>query len=211
MLDAGAESWRGAPAQETPRTAPAAAAPAGPGASARPAAEPAPRGLWRLALRGVGLTLFVIGLVGIVLPFWPTTVLWIFAVLAFGRADPAFAERIRAWPQIGPIVADFVDHGVLAPIGKAGALCALGAWALAAPFALAPGVALYAVLAVVLGLGVYFATRPSRRPGAPAPDAEIIAAARRALRRAGLRAGRKLRGATAMARAWPLAPMPFWL
>lgn len=120
--------------------------------------------LWRI----LGWFLFALGLAGLVLPLFPTTIFWILAALALQRSDPAFAERIRSWPQVGPAVADYLDHGVISPRGKLAALAALAASsaliAATAPNPLIIGVALGALGAVAL----YVATRPSR-PGHPAP------------------------------------------
>ena len=78
---------------------------------------------WRL----IGWSLFSLGLLGLVIPLFPTTVFWILAALALQRSDPAFAERIRGWPKIGPEVANFLDFGVVSAIGKLAALFAIGA------------------------------------------------------------------------------------
>lgn len=117
----------------------------------------------RLAWRMTGWGLFLFGLIGVFLPLWPTTICWILAVLALGRADPELTERIRTWPKFGPMIADFVDYGVLAPVGKAAALCAICGWAVALPFLfeLTPPLAL-AIFGLALA-AAYVATRPTRR------------------------------------------------
>lgn len=121
----------------------------------------------RLFWRGVGWTLFAIGLAGLVLPLLPTTIFWILAVLALGKADPELARRIRAWPQVGPAVADFLDHGVIAPRGKLAALIGLGAGAVAANFLIGPGPWLIGVLAVMAAVALYVLSRRSYAPGSP--------------------------------------------
>lgn len=113
---------------------------------------------WRL----VGWLLFLCGLTGLIIPFFPTTVFWILAVLALQRSDPAFAERIRGWPKIGPEVANFLDFGVISPIGKLAALGAMGASATLTATLLDDTFTVAFVLSLFGIVALYIATRPSR-------------------------------------------------
>ena len=112
--------------------------------------------------RSVGSFLFLLGLMGLIIPLFPTTVFWILAALALQRSDPAFAERIRAWPQIGPEVANFLDFGVVSPLGKFAALSAMAASGTLSAFFLDDAFALGATLGVLGLVSLYIATRPSR-------------------------------------------------
>ena len=111
--------------------------------------------------RTIGSLLFLLGLLGLVVPLFPTTVFWILAALALQRSDPAFAERIRAWPKIGPEVANFLDFGVVSPIGKFAAIGAMSASGALSLWFLDNPLALGATLGVLGLVSLYIATRAS--------------------------------------------------
>lgn len=114
-------------------------------------------------LRVLGTVLFVIGAIGLVLPVWPTTIFWILAALTFAHSWPGMRNRIFAWPRIGPVVQDFVEHGVLSRRGKQHAVLGMLLGVLIAALTRPSfGVLLLAVALVASGIA-YVMTRPSER------------------------------------------------
>lgn len=113
--------------------------------------------------RAAGAGLFAVGLIGVFVPVLPTAPLWILALIVLGKSDPALSARIRAWPGVGAVVADFVDHGVLAPRAKTGALLGVSLSAAIVIALLPAGFALYAALGLMAVGAGYVATRPTHR------------------------------------------------
>lgn len=116
----------------------------------------------KLFWRMIGWFLFLFGLAGLVIPLFPTTIFWILAALALQRSDPAFAERIRGWPQVGPAVANFLDHGVISAKGKLAAGITMGASAALTTALVDDRVVVGAALGALGAVALYVATRPSR-------------------------------------------------
>lgn len=54
-----------------------------------------------------------LGIVGIILPLFPTTPFLLVAVWAFSRSSPEMAEKIRSHRHAGKYVRDWEDHGVI--------------------------------------------------------------------------------------------------
>jgi len=71
------------------------------------------KALRRPFLLGVGWLSVGLGIVGIVLPLFPTTPFLLVALWAFSRSSPELAERIRAHRLAGPYVRDWEDEGVI--------------------------------------------------------------------------------------------------
>lgn len=117
-----------------------------------------PRGAW--LWRWIGWGLFGLGFIGLALPIMPTTIFWILAVLALRESDPKLAERILAWPKIGPAVATFLDHGAISTAGKTAALAGLGLGGAIASLSLAPAWPLWLCLGALAAVAVYILTRP---------------------------------------------------
>jgi len=70
----------------------------------------------------VGLTALAIGGIGVVLPVLPTTPFVILAAFAFGKSSPALARWLEESKTFGPIIADWREHGAIAPRFKVFAL-----------------------------------------------------------------------------------------
>ena len=70
----------------------------------------------------VGLTALVLGGIGVVLPVLPTTPFVILAAFAFGKSSPALARWLEESKTFGPIIADWREHGAIAPRFKVFAL-----------------------------------------------------------------------------------------
>lgn len=82
----------------------------------------------------LGFTFLAIGAVGLILPLWPTTIFWIFAVFCLAESHPKIRDWIYARPGIGPIVRDFVERGEISRKGKIAAIggmvlaCGISGW-----------------------------------------------------------------------------------
>lgn len=70
----------------------------------------------------LGFVFLGIGAVGLVLPLWPTTIFWIFAVFCLAESHPKIRDWIYARPGIGPIIRDFVERGEISRKGKYAAI-----------------------------------------------------------------------------------------
>lgn len=62
----------------------------------------------RRLLDGLGGTLFATGAVGLVVPYMPTTVFWIGAVLCFLKTRPHTVRPMLRVPVIGPAIRWFL-------------------------------------------------------------------------------------------------------
>lgn len=129
------------------------------------ATEPARRSIGARLGRAAGAGLFGLGLLGVFLPVLPTTPLWILALIVLGKSDPHLSARIRAWPGVGRIVADFVDFGVLSRRAKTAALLGVVCSAAIVGFLLPLGAPLFASWALMAVGAAYVATRPTDRDG----------------------------------------------
>lgn len=121
------------------------------------------RPLWR----GLGLFLFALGAVGAVLPLLPTTVFWILALVCFGKAGDARAERLLNHPRFGATLHRFVEEGSLTRAAKLSAFIGMsaGAAALLPVMALSSAVASCGWLVLALS-AAYVGTRPEPNPAA---------------------------------------------
>ena len=126
-----------------------------------PVAKPLARWIWRV----IGILAFVVGVVGIVLPVWPTTGFWIIAAICFARSDPIWRDWLYARPRIGPRIRIFVETGCLDRNAKRAALIGM-AIALALTLALLWGrwwmIALTA--AIMVAGALYVITRRTAPP-----------------------------------------------
>jgi len=104
-----------------------------------------------------------LGIVGIILPLFPTTPFLLVAVWAFSRSSPEMAEKIRSHRHAGRFVRDWEDHGVIPTTAKLVAVVMMTAMfgylhlATEAPFWIEIGVAL-----VMAGAAGFVLTRPGR-------------------------------------------------
>jgi uncharacterized membrane protein YbaN (DUF454 family) len=115
----------------------------------------------RLLLFGVGYLSFATGFVGMFLPVLPTTIFWIIAAICFAKSSPAMYRRILAWPRIGPVIGEFLNHGV---IGRRSKMIALAGMAAAAALILFLGIGAGPAIAALLCIAfaaLYVVTRPS--------------------------------------------------
>ena len=104
----------------------------------------------------------LLGIVGIIMPIFPTTPFLLVAVWAFSRASPALAARIRNHPSAGPYIRDWEDHGVIPVKAKVIATVMMMAMALAAVFwFVVPLLLAVGLIATLVLIGIYIWTRPS--------------------------------------------------
>lgn len=116
----------------------------------------------RPLLIACGYIFFALGMAGTVLPVMPTTIFWIIAAFCFARGSTRMYQKIMNCPRVGPVVEDFVEHGVVSRRSKTIALTGMifaAAIITLAPMALLPTVASLAGIAV----GACFVlTRPGK-------------------------------------------------
>jgi len=105
-----------------------------------------------------------LGILGIIMPLFPTTPFLLVAIWAFSKSSPELAARIRAHRIAGPYIRDWQDARVVPVKGKLLALIVMTAmelylalWVRPAPWVI------YAVGAVFVATAIYILTRPSRR------------------------------------------------
>lgn len=67
----------------------------------------------RPLLLAIGWLSVGLGVIGIVLPLFPTTPFLLVALWAFSRSSPELAERIRSHRLAGTYVRDWEDEGVI--------------------------------------------------------------------------------------------------
>jgi uncharacterized protein len=106
-----------------------------------------------------------LGIIGIILPFLPTTPFLIVALWAFSRSSPALAQKLRDNPTFGPYLRDWQDHGVIPPSAKIFAVVAMGfSFVCFALFAAMP-IAIVVLFAIaLLAIATFVVTRPGSPP-----------------------------------------------
>lgn len=114
------------------------------------------RSVWAL----VGALALAIGAVGAVLPILPTTPFVILAAFAFARSAPRLALWIENSAHFGPLLADWRDHGAIAPRYKRLAMAMMGLAVVAALWAGAPLYAIALQLLCIAGAAAFILTRP---------------------------------------------------
>lgn len=122
------------------------------------------KALRRPLLIGTGWLCVGLGIIGIILPLFPTTPFLLVAVWAFSRSSPELAERIRNNRHAGKYVRDWEDEGVIPATAKALAITMMSA--MLAYLYLASGAPLWAVIGtgiVMAGTAAYILSRPSTR------------------------------------------------
>jgi uncharacterized protein len=117
----------------------------------------------------VGWLCVGLGVLGVVIPLFPTTPFLLVAVWAFSRSSPEMAEKLRSNRYVGPYIRDWQDNGVIPLQAKVAAIAMMASvvayleWGTVAPQWV---VAMVAV--VLIAVGVFIVTRPSIPPDRPA-------------------------------------------
>lgn len=122
------------------------------------------KALRRPLLLGTGWLCVGLGIVGIIMPLFPTTPFLLVAVWAFSRSSPELAEKIRSHRLAGAYVRDWEDEGVI-PLG-AKIIAITMMLAMLGYLHFGSGAPQWAVIAagLVMGCaGAYILSRPSRR------------------------------------------------
>jgi uncharacterized protein len=122
------------------------------------------RALRRPLLIGTGWLCVGLGVIGIIMPLFPTTPFLLVAVWAFSRSSPELAEKIRNHRLAGAYVRDWEDEGVIPPGGKILAIVMMSAMfgymVLGADL---PAWALIAAGLILASVATFVLSRPSRR------------------------------------------------
>jgi uncharacterized membrane protein YbaN (DUF454 family) len=122
--------------------------------------------LKRPLLLGTGWFCVGLGLIGVVMPLFPTTPFLLVAVWAFSKSSPELAEKIRSHRVVGPYIRDWQDEGVIPVQAKVLALGMMSAGVAYMHFgAHAPMWAVASAVAVLLAVSGFILSRPSRRRG----------------------------------------------
>jgi uncharacterized protein len=114
-----------------------------------------------LLYRILGVAALGLAILGVILPGLPATPFLLLAVWAFGRGAPAWAERIRRHPRLGPYLQNWSERRVVPLRAKAAAVLSMVAsfailwWSGAGPLLLAW------VAVVCSAVSGYLLTRPS--------------------------------------------------
>ncbi len=124
------------------------------------------RVLKRPLLLGAGWLCVGLGLIGVILPLFPTTPFLLVAVWAFSNSSPELAEKIRNHPIVGHFIRDWQDEGVVPVQAKVLAVGMMTAGVAYMHFgAHAPVWAVILAASVMLAVSGYIISRPSRRRG----------------------------------------------
>ena len=117
-------------------------------------------------LLGTGWLCVGLGMLGVILPLFPTTPFLLVAVWAFSRSSPELAERIRGHRFAGPYIRDWQDEGIIPPKAKLLAVSMMTGVVLYLAMWVKAPVWVVALAALVLAaVAVFIITRPSRRRG----------------------------------------------
>ncbi|WP_421695243.1 YbaN family protein [Aestuariivirga sp.] len=122
------------------------------------------KALRRPLLLGAGWLCVGLGIIGIVLPLFPTTPFLLVAVWAFSRSSPEMAEKIRSHRLAGSYVRDWEDEGVIPIPAKLAAVSMMTVmFGYLAFFSSVPAWAAIAAGLTMAAAAAYVLSRPSRR------------------------------------------------
>lgn len=122
------------------------------------------KALRRPLLLGTGWLCVGLGILGIILPLFPTTPFLLVAVWAFSRSSPELAAKIRNHRHAGKYVRDWEDEGVIPRGAKTIAIAMMSAMlAFLYLTSSAPGWAIAAAGVVMAAAAAFILSRPSVR------------------------------------------------
>ncbi|SCY21257.1 YbaN family protein [Microvirga guangxiensis] len=111
----------------------------------------------------LGYASLALGILGIALPVLPTTPFIILAAWCFTRSNPALAVWLYSHPRFGMFLTTWRDQRAIAPRAKVYALLVMaGSYALTVWLTSNPYLP-FILGAVMGGVGLYIATRPTPR------------------------------------------------
>lgn len=115
-------------------------------------------------LMTAGWLCVALGMLGVIMPLFPTTPFLLVAVWAFSRSSPELAERIRCHRIVGPYIRDWEEAGVIPVKAKALAVVMMSAMLAYVHFmADVSGWVTAAVALTFLAISAFVISRPSRR------------------------------------------------
>ncbi len=124
------------------------------------------KALRRPILLGIGWLSVGLGVIGIVLPLFPTTPFLLVALWAFSRSSPELAERIRTHRLAGRYVRDWEDEGVIPTGAKLIAVVMMTAMVGYMHFGTdAPAWVKISAALTMAGAAAFVLSRPGRRSG----------------------------------------------
>lgn len=129
-------------------------------------ARPADHRLVRFAWGGLGTLALGCGIVGVVLPGWPTTIFLILAAACYARSSQRMYDRILANPVFGPHVRRFRETGGMPLRAKVFALGVMWPFVLFSVFVAIPSSMHWAqafVLVFAIVGTAYILSRPTDR------------------------------------------------
>lgn len=115
------------------------------------------RHLWLI----IGFLALTLGAIGVVLPLLPTTPFIIFAAFAFGKSSPRLHNWLLNHRTFGPMIADWREHGAIAPRYKI-----LAIFMMAAVFLLSIAMAVSSTVLIIQaiclsGAALFILSRPN--------------------------------------------------
>ncbi|MCL7931420.1 YbaN family protein [Halomonas llamarensis] len=103
---------------------------------------------------------FSIGALGIFLPLLPTTVFMLMAVYCASRGSPRFEAWIRSRHYVGPLLVAWEQERAISKRGKLAAVSMIALSALITGWSLGPGWTRWWVIALLVLIAIWLATRP---------------------------------------------------
>lgn len=114
------------------------------------------RALW-IALAAIS---FSIGVVGAFLPLLPTTVFMLIAVYCASKGSPRFEAWIRSRHYVGPLLVNWEQERAIPRRAKLAAVSMIALSALITGWSLGPGWTRWGVIALLVLIALWLATRP---------------------------------------------------
>ena len=122
------------------------------------------KALRRPLLLGTGWLCVGLGIIGIIMPLFPTTPFLLVAVWAFSRSSPEMAEKIRSHRLAGKYVRDWEDEGVVPVSAKVLATLMMSVmFGYLSIWSNAPAWLVIGAGLAMAGAAAYVLSRPSRR------------------------------------------------
>ncbi|MDX1713793.1 YbaN family protein [Vreelandella venusta] len=103
---------------------------------------------------------FSIGVLGIFLPLLPTTVFMLIAIYCASRGSPRFEAWIRSRHYVGPLLVTWEQERAIPKRAKTVAVCTIAVSAIIIVWSLGPGWLSGSVVALLMLIALWLATRP---------------------------------------------------
>ncbi|MDW0358820.1 MULTISPECIES: YbaN family protein [Halomonadaceae] len=103
---------------------------------------------------------FSIGVLGIFLPLLPTTVFMLIAIYCASRGSPRFEAWIRSRHYVGPLLVTWEQERAIPKRAKIVAVCTIAVSAIIIVWSLGPGWLSGSVVALLMLIALWLATRP---------------------------------------------------